>query len=1385
MEGYDKMKNITEKGSVLMASAFLWLSLVGFFPASAEVKTAQEPGGNIAGSSAETPADLPGPRLACPPTRLAPVLDGKLDDPAWQQAIEAGNFYLANGNGFAMEKTLVYCVHDDQNLYVAFRCEESILDPVLNRLGEFKAEVKTKDGPVWGDDSVEIFISPGQSGGNYYQIAVNSIGTVYDANGGDAASWDDGITAGASRDEKAWYVEICIPFAPLGKPKPGDTWRVNFCRNTPFAKESSSWSPVPVSFHSPGAFGYLLFTRPDVAARAFDLSRVSKQGRSLVSLNVTNLAPEVKTCALQVIGRYDRDEVRSEESALLAGSAGRALTAGFNLEPRNRCMKFEVAKGAGTSTAAVSMKFKVKPNTTYHFSATVRNTNFASIHKDTYGFFSCFTYDNDGNPVKSPAGQKLGYLGISCKAPKTETWKSVSGEWQSPANAVMAELWIVAWEKQVSGTFWIDDLTLIEDGATENIIPNGSFPSGTEKAGWKVFNGGLDDSYGAKADECEYICRLIVDGQAVCSTPAYRIKMDQPLSVINSRLTYISTGDGYGRQFDRLPPRELYICEGSFQKIALMFISPTPDKIGKAPVNFRIDLPEGCRLLDYYSRGIEKNCPPPISFRVENTLRDGKAYQRYTLEFASSVVAEPGAKAVDSEYINLLIQADGTPAPGNKQNAYYRAFVNETMREEKEHELPLTVLPPLIGKHPGKLPQLGWCIIGREREYPAPLRKELLRSFGFHTGFNYVEMGRLSWWSIQDLRLLCQSYGVKTFLQILAPTQGPLPGDAEYLALHPADVEKGFDGNKAGSIVAYPQILDKNSPYQEYLKKLMEAWVRCSPDSVNWDFECSVWSGCGFSEANIELFRERAKIPKETALTPRILKNSYPKEWVDFICWENGEFARVCRQYIKAANSNCLFSLYAAYQGESSKEHYGSDLTYLGPPFDYIHCGYSGGAPEATRKASGKKYIGGGELIYSAYDFSEFENNYFTRLMQCGSAGPAWCDVNVTDGRLHLGVSRVNAVAADFEDFFLNYTPASGIIKDKDGKERSDVMALTHNGEYLVAVFNNGTVKKKAVLCMQKSAGLVCIDYDTKSVIANAVEITTEVDPGRVKILYLARRSLNRGQPFWRLWARLMGARPSAPVILPGERVRAAESSYPVLRWQDCGAAKKYVLEYAQNPGFKKAVSIPNVPTGICRVGPLPAGKYFWRVKSVNVLSKNESAWSETGAVTVPAQPVVFSKPKDDRPSNPGFERFYWLCRPENLEKDYVVNHSKTYALKITPSPLKNMSWHASLDTTAQCGSLGGNNLIRVKPGERYSYSVWIKTEGKTKIEFNLLGLEPDGKFRWANIGTTGARSSADWQELSGTLVIPSDVVQLGPYISATGAPGTGWVDDLVIKKEQ
>jgi hypothetical protein len=601
------MKNISESqllNSKLLPYALLALSILWAFPSLSNASEVKD----------EASVNLPGPRLACQPVKIAPVLDGKLNDPCWKQVLEAGNFYLSDGNGFATEKTLVYCVHDDQNLYVAFRCEENILDPVHNRLGEFKAEVQAKDGPVWSDDSVEIFLAP--DGGNYYQIAVNSIGTVYDAKGGDA-SWDGGITAGASRDEKAWYVEIGIPLAKLEKPKPGDTWRINFCRNTRFASESSSWSPVPGSFHSPGAFGYLVFAQPAVAARAFDLSRVSKQGRSLVSVNVTNLAEEPKPYALQVSAKYDKDEVQSEETALLDVSAGRALTAGFNLEPRNRCMKFEVAKASKTWTAAVSTKFHIQPGAIYQFSATVRNTDFETIYKNGYPFFSCLTYDKDGNRVKSPSGQKLGYLGVSCRVTKTETWRSVSGQWQSPANAVMAELWIVAWEKQVSGVFWIDDLVLVKEGTTENILPNGSFPSGTEKVGWKDFSGGIDDSYGAKADECEYICRLIVDGQAVSSTPAYRIKIDQPLSVINSSLTYIFNGDASGRVFDRLPPRELYICEGSFQKIALMLISPTPNKIGTSPVTFQIDLPEGCRLLDYYSGGIFRRCPPPNSLRCK------------------------------------------------------------------------------------------------------------------------------------------------------------------------------------------------------------------------------------------------------------------------------------------------------------------------------------------------------------------------------------------------------------------------------------------------------------------------------------------------------------------------------------------------------------------------------------------------------------------------------------------------------------------------------------------------------------------------------------------------------------------------------------------------
>ena len=197
----------------------------------------------------------PLPSVEVPTTKTPPTIDGKLGDAVWQSAarVEIAVTELAGEVTHPAEALLAY---DSKSLYVAFRCAESWPNDIC-------AEVVEHDGPVFQDDSVEIFLAPGGEKSDYAQFAVNTIGTRYDKKGF-VISWNPEWEAAVDATEDEWTVEAAIPFASLGipPPKPGDSWRANFCRNRVLGgieAENMCWSATYGSFHTPTRFGKIIF----------------------------------------------------------------------------------------------------------------------------------------------------------------------------------------------------------------------------------------------------------------------------------------------------------------------------------------------------------------------------------------------------------------------------------------------------------------------------------------------------------------------------------------------------------------------------------------------------------------------------------------------------------------------------------------------------------------------------------------------------------------------------------------------------------------------------------------------------------------------------------------------------------------------------------------------------------------------------------------------------------------------------------------------------------------------------------------------------------------------------------------------------------------------
>lgn len=226
------------------------------------------------------------------PRAAGPVrIDGKLGDAAWSRAPYTPFFVDIEGDAKPKPRfqTRAKMLWDDQYFYIAAELEEPHLWAVY----------REHDSVIFHQNDFEVFIDPGGDGLNYFEFEMNVLNTTWDLflpkpykDGGKADNgWEiPGLksavfasgTINNPRDrDRGWTLEIAFPWSafnrgprPPVKPKPGETWRVNFSRvewkvdirgnryekllNTP--EDNWVWSPQGViNMHVPEKWGFVRF----------------------------------------------------------------------------------------------------------------------------------------------------------------------------------------------------------------------------------------------------------------------------------------------------------------------------------------------------------------------------------------------------------------------------------------------------------------------------------------------------------------------------------------------------------------------------------------------------------------------------------------------------------------------------------------------------------------------------------------------------------------------------------------------------------------------------------------------------------------------------------------------------------------------------------------------------------------------------------------------------------------------------------------------------------------------------------------------------------------------------------------------------------------------
>jgi len=206
-------------------------------------------------------------RMACPKLKNTPVIDGLINEEAWENAAKTTPFVTTTMEKVKVD-TIAYVGRDNKNLYIAFRCLEPNMDKIK------AVQNRADDLTICLDDDVEIFIDVGRTRSNYYHLMINSNGILADRSVGfglpqGGVGWNSGAVVRAIRGVAEWTVEVAIPLKSMGaKPELGQVWGFNACRGRragvkSHRGENTCWSPTFGGFNSPDEFGAFEMTGPE------------------------------------------------------------------------------------------------------------------------------------------------------------------------------------------------------------------------------------------------------------------------------------------------------------------------------------------------------------------------------------------------------------------------------------------------------------------------------------------------------------------------------------------------------------------------------------------------------------------------------------------------------------------------------------------------------------------------------------------------------------------------------------------------------------------------------------------------------------------------------------------------------------------------------------------------------------------------------------------------------------------------------------------------------------------------------------------------------------------------------------------------------------------
>lgn len=303
------------------------------------------------------------------PLKQAPTLDGKLEPGEWDNAAGTVNFMNFSGtltadfNGMHMDpregRTLVG--FRDRTLYIAVI---SALPPRgVYGVGKHSEE-KARDSELIGDfNGIEIWLDPNRDRREsregdqaFYQIFVNSVGSIYDAKLVPGAAPDKGWNTEIrsahhiDNDHRIWTAEIAIDLGAMGWTGSvvGRSMGILVSRNYKGPWQQGTWFPHGGAFVSWYLYPRIFFTQDDPVVCIESLGAAFWEAKPEFKVTIFNPGPARTAAVGMHLRSSDMPDVKDTKTV--------ALPAGGKAE-----YEFAPAKGTLHTTADHLFSLNVDP----------------------------------------------------------------------------------------------------------------------------------------------------------------------------------------------------------------------------------------------------------------------------------------------------------------------------------------------------------------------------------------------------------------------------------------------------------------------------------------------------------------------------------------------------------------------------------------------------------------------------------------------------------------------------------------------------------------------------------------------------------------------------------------------------------------------------------------------------------------------------------------------------------------------------------------------------------------------------------------------------------------------------------------------------------------